>query len=323
MTGRLKYREVEIPVPWGTIKGKDWGDPEGYPWLGLHGWLDNAGTWDALAPDWPAGHRLVAIDYPGHGLSSHAPAGSTYHYLDGVTHIERITRHLGWKNFSLLGHSMGAGMCSVHASLYPDKVDALIMIDLIKPVARDPDTFIQRTRDSVDQLLSLEAKFTNMRGKVYKSKEEAYKRLLEGAIQINGENSVTDEAAHIILERGVIQVEGGFMFSRDLRHRVGSLYGLHPEYLEQVAQNIKCRHLLIKATRSPNYEPDEKIDRILNLYKQNPLFQYRVLEGNHHLHLNTPESVLPAVSLFVEQTKPGQAAATEKSESSAGGRVDS
>jgi hypothetical protein len=23
--------------------GKEWGDPQGFPWLGIHGWLDNAG----------------------------------------------------------------------------------------------------------------------------------------------------------------------------------------------------------------------------------------------------------------------------------------
>ena len=47
--------------------------------------------------------KLSSVHCSGHGLSSHAPAGSTYHYLDGVTHIERVTRYLGWKNFSLLG----------------------------------------------------------------------------------------------------------------------------------------------------------------------------------------------------------------------------
>jgi hypothetical protein len=24
--------------------GKEWGDPQGFPWLGIHGWLDNSGT---------------------------------------------------------------------------------------------------------------------------------------------------------------------------------------------------------------------------------------------------------------------------------------
>ena len=40
----------------------------------------------------------------------------------------------------------------------------------------------------------------------------------------------------------------GWVFSRDLRHRVGSLYGLYNHNLEQVATNIHCKHLLIKVT---------------------------------------------------------------------------
>jgi hypothetical protein len=32
---------------------------------GLHGWLDNAGSLDLIAKDWPEGHQIVAIDFPG------------------------------------------------------------------------------------------------------------------------------------------------------------------------------------------------------------------------------------------------------------------
>ena len=42
--------EVRIPAPYGHIAGKAWGDPGGKPIIGLHGWLDNAGTFDHLAP---------------------------------------------------------------------------------------------------------------------------------------------------------------------------------------------------------------------------------------------------------------------------------
>ncbi|CAG7829321.1 unnamed protein product, partial [Allacma fusca] len=44
------WEEIRIPVPWGHIAGKAWGNKNGFPVLGLHGWLDNAGTFDTIAP---------------------------------------------------------------------------------------------------------------------------------------------------------------------------------------------------------------------------------------------------------------------------------
>ena len=58
--------------------------------MGLHGLMDNLGTFDRLlGATFPPGHRLVAIDYPGHGLSSPLPPGGSYHYLDSLVHIAR------------------------------------------------------------------------------------------------------------------------------------------------------------------------------------------------------------------------------------------
>jgi hypothetical protein len=38
---------------------------------------------------------------------------------------------------------------------------------------------------------------------VYATEEDAFQRLLEGAVSINGEGAVTEEAARIIKERGI------------------------------------------------------------------------------------------------------------------------
>ena len=36
------------------------------------------------------GFHLVALDMPGHGLSSHRPPGVNYHFVDYVTDVKRV-----------------------------------------------------------------------------------------------------------------------------------------------------------------------------------------------------------------------------------------
>jgi len=56
--------EVEIQTSTLRLVAKCWGKPEGLPVLALHGWLDNAATFDHLAPFLPE-FRLVSLDLPG------------------------------------------------------------------------------------------------------------------------------------------------------------------------------------------------------------------------------------------------------------------
>lgn len=42
-----------------------------------------------------SGCYYVAMDFSGHGLSSHRPAGSPYHFLDYVTDVRRVAAG-GW-----------------------------------------------------------------------------------------------------------------------------------------------------------------------------------------------------------------------------------
>uniref|UniRef100_A0A8C5JEP2 Serine hydrolase like 2 n=1 Tax=Junco hyemalis TaxID=40217 RepID=A0A8C5JEP2_JUNHY len=88
---------LKFPVPWGHVAAKAWGPSEGHPVLCLHGWLDNANTFDKLIPLLPRGCYYVAMDFSGHGLSSHRPAGCPYHFLDYVTDVRRVAAGGYWK----------------------------------------------------------------------------------------------------------------------------------------------------------------------------------------------------------------------------------
>ena len=78
--------------------------------------------------------------------------------MDGLQYIRRVAIHLNLDKFSLIGHSMGGGMSLMYSVTHPEHVNRLVMLDAIKPVSRDIDSIVQRTRASVDDLLSIENK---------------------------------------------------------------------------------------------------------------------------------------------------------------------
>ncbi|RZF42463.1 hypothetical protein LSTR_LSTR013227 [Laodelphax striatellus] len=98
-------KEVEIPVPWGLVKGKWWGPEDRQPFLAVHGWQDNCGSFDALASLLAPEISLLCIDLPGHGLSSRMPAGLTESSQPSYEYAEMVQIAMDAHNGSLTKQS--------------------------------------------------------------------------------------------------------------------------------------------------------------------------------------------------------------------------
>merc|ERR1711872_164146 len=91
----------------------------------------------------------------------------------------------------------------------------------------------------------------------------------------------------------------GWIFTRDIRQNILSPFGAHKEQINEMATRINCRHLLIKAEDFGHFEDGDDLEETLNIFRRNPLFQYRLLPGGHHLHMNNHEQVTPVILDFV------------------------
>lgn len=81
--------------------GKWWGPWDQQPIVAIHGWQDNAATFDRLIELLPSNVAVLAIDLPGHGLSSHLPTGLHYYiFWDGLIALRRVIKYYKWNKVS-------------------------------------------------------------------------------------------------------------------------------------------------------------------------------------------------------------------------------
>ncbi|KAG0368497.1 hypothetical protein BGZ54_001811 [Gamsiella multidivaricata] len=90
--------------------------------LAFHGHLDNANSFDMLAPLMihqlgPEPVEIVALDLAGHGISSHRQTGD-YSFWRYVEDVDQVSEQLGWEKHSVIGHSMGGAISALYAGLF-------------------------------------------------------------------------------------------------------------------------------------------------------------------------------------------------------------
>ncbi|XP_067435108.1 serine hydrolase-like protein isoform X1 [Thunnus thynnus] len=296
-TIRQAVSELSLPVPWGEIRGKVWGPDDGRPVLCLHGWADNCGTFNTLIPLLPKECRCVAVDLPGHGLSSHRPPGVFYSFPAYVADVRRVVDGLQWTKFSIIGHSMGGNIAAMFSALFPEMVDAVILLDAFGFIPLYPTEISKVMKQGMDEMLQFE-KMTEEKKRVY-TYEKAVERLLAA------NPTLSEDSVNILLERGLVRVEGaGFVFSRDLRVNFKNIVRVTLEQSLEMQSRIQASVLLILADEgfgktSPESDKQKVTDKLLQGYRDRNHTLVTVA-GDHHVHLNDPEVVALFVSDFLQ-----------------------
>lgn len=130
----LQVEPVEFSLGGYSLSGERWGCRDGLPVLALHGWLDNAGSFNFIAPKLP--HLdLVCLDLAGHGESDWRPSMGAYNIWQDVVEVLYVVKQLGWKRFALLGHSRGAMVATLMAGAVPQRISHLGLIEAFVPPA--------------------------------------------------------------------------------------------------------------------------------------------------------------------------------------------
>ncbi|XP_053737146.1 serine hydrolase-like protein [Synchiropus splendidus] len=294
--------ELHVRVPWGEIRGLVWGPEDGHPVLCLHGLADNCGSFSTLIPLLPPDFRYVAMDFPGHGRSSHRPPGTFYNLTAYVADVRRVVQALRWSHFTLMGHSMGGNVAGTFSALYPEMVENLVLLESFGFLPSEAAQVPARLRQVLDGMLQLES--TEKKPKVY-SYEGAAERLSVA------NPSLTPESVRVLLRRGLVDVDRGFQFSRDFALSLGNVR-ISVEHMLQLQMKIRAAVLIVTADEGfkkqyPDSERDQVAARLLQVYRAQQATLVSV-PGDHHCHLNRPEGVAAVLSPFLLQ-KTGRSSA--------------
>ncbi|XP_043296817.1 serine hydrolase-like protein 2 isoform X2 [Cervus canadensis] len=295
--------ELKLAVPWGHIAAKAWGSHQAAPVLCLHGWLNNANSFDRLIPLLPKDFHYVAMDFGGHGLSSHYSQGFPYYHQNFVSEVRRVAAALKWNRFSLLGHSFGGTVGGMFSCIFPEMVDKLILLDAL-PVVLDTnemDNLLTYKRRAIEHVLQVEA---SRKPAQVVSPEEMLQWFLKNNSHVGEENG-----KHL-LQRGTTQAATGVWLNRDRRitlpEHCFDIVG--KELFVQYIKNLQARILFIKATegyyalRRENDANRESIMFGTNSLKSvlRERFQYVEVPGNHYVHMNQPQLVADVISSFLQ-----------------------
>ena len=94
--------------------------------LFVHGLMSSSRTWTAQLDRLAAGHRVVAPDLFGHGESA-KPVGD-YSLGAHAASLRDLLDTLGISSATVVGHSLGGGIALQLAYLFPERVDALVLV---------------------------------------------------------------------------------------------------------------------------------------------------------------------------------------------------
>jgi pimeloyl-ACP methyl ester carboxylesterase len=298
----MNIENINYPLDELSIAGLACGDKNAEIVLCLHGWLDNAASFTPLMPfmfdkvlssKGFKERRIIAIDWYGHGFSSHRSADAHYHFIDWVYDLLQLFEANQWQNIDIVAHSMGGMIASAFAAAFPEKVKSLTLLDSIGFISAEADQSTKQLRQGLQSRLKNSALYLS-RQKIKKGK--SLHPSLDSAVKARvAVSDMNYQQAKIIVERGLLQSEQGFLWRADSRLRMTSPYRLTLSQAEQFIKDINCPVQLIYGSKGIDLV-STGIKHFAPMFKD---FSRYELEGGHHVHMEKPEETAKLIANFI------------------------
>jgi len=258
----------------------EWGSPRKPLVVLLHGGLQTGHSWDEVSRALAGEYHILALDQRGHGDSDWAPDGD-YSVEAHLRDIHGFVEGLGLKPFILMGLSMGGRNAISYTATHPDRVRALVIVDIGPETMREGRQNIRRFTSETEELDSFDA-------------------FVERAHKFNPRRSL--ENLRERLRWNLKQLPSGkWTWRYDKRFRTDEFEGARQRVdLWPYVRRIQCPTILVRGAESDVLSGDaakKVVDTI-------PACQYAVVEkAGHTVMGDNPEGFLAAVRPFLEGLK--------------------
>jgi pimeloyl-ACP methyl ester carboxylesterase len=259
----------------------EWGAPTGAPVLLLHGFLDLAWGWDAMARRLAArlpARRLVAPDLRGHGDSDRVGAGGYYHFFDYVADVDALVERYGGA-LDLVGHSMGGSIAGYYAGARPDCVRRLALLEGQGP----PDQAGVNLPDRTVRWMESWRELRRAAPRVMPSLDDAAARLQKHDARL------TLDDARALARHGTYEVDGGVVWKHDPLHATMGPYAFRLDSAETFWKRISAPVLVIDAAESRMRLPDAEAARRRGLLASSR--HVMLPDAGHMLQRHQPDAV--------------------------------
>ncbi|MBE9033669.1 type I polyketide synthase [aff. Roholtiella sp. LEGE 12411] len=252
-----------------------WGSQDNPVVLCVHGILEQGLAWQKVAHLLvEKDYRVVAPDLFGHGRSSHFEMVTAYNSLTFLAQIDRVIQELPDQPLFLIGHSMGAMLAAMIASVRPQKVKALMLVE--PPLPSE-----ENKQEPINQLTTfLEYFASSPQHPIFPDVATAAKRLRQVTPALSAEFS------YILAQRITEPCEGGMRWSWDpiLRTRstlsFNSFNGGRSQYIKML-KHIQVPTTLVYGESSQLNRPEDLQQQQTAMAQAKRVF----LSGGHNLHI--------------------------------------
>src|SRR5690606_31152108 len=193
----------------------------------------------------------------------------------------------GLEKCILLGHSMGAGIATLFAATFPERVDTLVLVEGMGPMSGEPGEGPNQLRRSIDETQALAGK-----------QKPCYTKFDEAVTaRTRGFGGPSEACSALLCERGLVQTEQGWTWRSDARLRIASASRMPEPQVEAFLRANEAPPLLVDGQRGRGGKGmfDHRTHWIASL-------QVVRLPGRHHLHMESPQPVANSINEFIAVT---------------------